>query len=319
MRLATLCACGLGLWLSGGASIAAAAEEHRLLIVTGVGGDDAHAKDFQQWGARLVGAAKKRGLSDVVYLAENPAADAQRISGRSTRDSVLKAGADLATRAKPGDLVFILLIGHGSFDGRQATFNVPGPDLTAVDVSVMLRGLSAQRVVFVNTASASGAFLETVAGPGRTIVTATKTGGERNETRFAPFFVDALETEAADRDRNGRVSVLEAFDYARAKVAESYEQGGHLLTEHATLQDGSQGVMASAIYLAPSLPQTGAAASDPAVPALTLERDALERQVAELRAKKATMDPAQYDAELERLLTDLARKTKEIRDRERQR
>ena len=73
-----------------------------------------------------------------------------------------------------------------------------------------------------------GAFVS-LAGPGRIIVTATKTGGERNETRFPAFFVEAFGDEAADRDRNGRVSALEAFDYAPRVVA-SYEQGGHILT-----------------------------------------------------------------------------------------
>ena len=85
----------------------------------------------------------------------------------------------------------------------------------------------------MNTASSSGAFLQPLAGPARTIVTATKTGGERNETRFAEFFVQALDAEEADRDRNGRVSVLEAFDFAAAKVKAAYEKEGHILTEHA--------------------------------------------------------------------------------------
>jgi hypothetical protein len=299
-----------------GLPIAAFAEETRLLVVTGVSGDEAHAKDFQQWGASLVDAARKRGLSDVVYLAENPAVDAAHVSGRSTRDAVLKASTDMAARAKPDDLVFILLIGHGSFDGRQGAFNLPGPDLTVDDVAGALKKLSAQRVVFVNTASSSGAFLEGLAGPRRTIVTATRTGGERNETRFARFFVEALEGDLADRDRNGRISLQEAFDYARTKVTGSYEQEGHLLTEHATLDDGSQGAMAATTYFGASAPQTAASSRNPKVAALAAERDALERQVAELRVKKGSMDAARYDAELERLLTELALKSRELRDLE---
>ena len=96
---------------------------------------------------------------------------------------------------EPGDLVFILLIGHGSFDGRQAAFNLPGPDLTADDAAGLLKKLTAQRVVFINTASASGAFVDVLKGQGRLIITATRTGGERNETRLAPFLVEALESE----------------------------------------------------------------------------------------------------------------------------
>lgn len=169
-------------------------------------------------------------------------------------------------------------------------------------------------MVFVNTASASGAFLPAVAGPGRTIVTATKTGGEKNETRFATYFVEAYETEAADRDRNGRVSVLEAFDYAKARVAKAFEQDGTLLTEHATLDDGSEGNVAATLFLAPA---EGAAAStldltNPAIRDLVRERDALEQQVAGLKLRKADMDPAQYEQELEQLLLALAEKSRAL-------
>ncbi len=93
-------------------------------------------------------------------------------------------------------------------------------------------------MVFVNTASSSGEFLKGLAGPGRTIVTATRTGGERNETRFPAFFVEAFTGDGADRDRNGRISVQEAFDYARTKVQQAFEREGYILSEHATLDDG---------------------------------------------------------------------------------
>jgi hypothetical protein len=149
-------------------------------------------------------------------------------------------------------------------------------------------------------------------------VTATKTGGERNETRFPAFFVEALQSESADRDRNGRVSVQEAFDFARQRVTSSYEQGGHLLTEHAVLDDLSEGKLASQIFLAPRGAQSPAvaAATDPKVRALLEERDALERRIGELRLKKDSMDAATYDTELERLVTELALKSRAIRELE---
>jgi hypothetical protein len=167
----------------------------------------------------------------------------------------------------------------------------------------------------VNTASSSGAFVQPLAGPARTIVAATKTGGERNETRFAQYFAEAFDTDSADRDRNGRVSVQEAFDYAAQKVKAAYEQEGHILTEHATLDDSNQGKLASTQFLAPERSRTAAAqAADPALRALLEQRDALERQVAELRLRKDSMDAKQYDDQLEKLLTDLALKTRAIRD-----
>jgi hypothetical protein len=297
-------------------ALPAAAQDTHLLVITGVAGDEEHVAQFHKWAMAVVDAAGRLGIPDaqVAYLADKPEQDPARIRGRSTKDNVTKVFADTAARAKPNDEVFVLLIGHGSFDGRVGAFNLPGPDLAVSDYEQLLDKLALQRVVFVNTASSSGAFLQPLAGPGRIIVTATKTGGERNETRFPAYFVEALQGEAADRDRNGRVSTLEAFDYARTKVASSYEQGGHILTEHAVLDDGSEGKLAAMLFLAPRASRSAATATaDPALRALLEERDTLERQVAELRLRKDGMDPARYERELETLLTDLAVKTQAIR------
>jgi Peptidase C13 family len=302
--------------LLGGARTASAQDTH-LLIIVGVGGDEEHTKQFHKWALSVLDVGKKVGIPDanVTYLGENPDKDAGRMKARATKENVTRAFADLAARAKPNDEIFILLIGHGSYDGRQGVFNLPGPDLTAADYAKLLEKFPTQKIAFVNTASASGAFLEPLAGPARTIVTATKTGGERNEPRFAEYFVEALGSESADRDRNGRVSILEAFDYAAAKVKAAYEKEGHILTEHAALEDGSQGKLAGTQFLAPERSRTAAAqAAPPALRAILEERDSLERQVNDLRLRKESMDPARYDQELERLLTDLAVKTKAIRD-----
>src|SRR5262249_28396525 len=158
-------------------------------------------------------AKKKDGLDDqhVTYLSEKPELDPAHISGKSSKENVEKAFTTIAAKARPSDAVFIVLLGHGSFDGSHAAFNLPGPDLTPAGLARLLGKLATQRVAFVNTASSSGAFLPTVAGPGRVVVTATKTGGERNETRFPEYFVEAFNDDSADRDRNGRVSIAEAF------------------------------------------------------------------------------------------------------------
>jgi hypothetical protein len=307
------------LLIAAGFARPAAAQDTHLLIIVGVGGDEEHSKQFRTWATAVLDAGKKAGIPDanVTYLGEDPDKEAGRMRARATRDNVTKAFSDLAARAKPNDEIFVLLLGHGSFDGRQGVFNLPGPDLTAADYAKLLEKFPTQKIVFANTASASGAFLEPLAGPARTIVTATKTGGERNEPRFAEYFVEAFSTEAADRDRNGRVSVLEAFDYAAAKVKAAYEKEGHILTEHATLEDGSQGKLAATQYLAPERSRTAAAqAAPPALRALLEQRDSLERQVNELRLKKDSLDAARYDQELERLLTELALKTKAIRELE---
>jgi hypothetical protein len=295
----------------------ASAQDTHLLVIAGVGGNEEHVKQFNKYALAILDAAKKHGVADanMTYLGDNPDQGGGRMKARSTRENVTGAFADLAVQAKAVDDVFIVLIGHGSFDGRQAAFNLPGPDLTTADYATLLAKFPTQKVVFVNTASSSGAFLQPLAGPGRTIVAATKTGGERNETRFAQYFVEALDNDAADRDRNGRISVLEAFDYATAKVKAAYEQEGHILTEHATIDDGNQGTFAATQFLAPARSRTAAAqTADPALRALLEQRDALERQVAELRLRKDSMEPARYEQELEKLVTELALKTRAIRD-----
>lgn len=302
-----------------GVGTPARAQDTHVIVIVGVGGSEEHSAQFHKWAVSIVDAAKKRGVPDanIAYLGEKPEQDTARMRGRSTRDGVAKAFGEVAAKAKPNDEVFAILLGHGSFDGRQAAFNLPGPDLSADDFKSLLEKFRLQKVVFVNTASSSGGFLATLSGPGRTIVTATKTGGERNETLFPGPFVEALAGDSADRDRNGRISVLEAFDYAKSRVAATYEQGGHILTEHATLDDGAGGKLAATLFLAPERSRTAEmATASPALRALVEQRDALERQIAELKLKKDAVDSAQYDQQLEKLLTELALKARAIRDLE---
>jgi hypothetical protein len=312
-----LAAAGIALLAVFGAVAPAAAQDVHLLVVTGVGGSEEHAAKFHKWATAIVESTKRHGLAErnITYLSDKPDQDPKGIRGRSTRENVTKAFQDIAATARPDDEIFVVLIGHGSFDGKIGAFNLPGPDLAAGDYATLLDRLGTRRVAFVNTASSSGSFIAALAGPARTIVTATRTGGERNETRFPEFFVEALDSEAADRDRNGRVSIFEAFEYARARVTDAYEQTGHLLTEHATLDDGSEGKLAATQYLAPPRSRsTEMASADPALKALVEQRDALEKEISELRLRKDRMDAAQYEQEFERLATDLALKTRAIRD-----
>jgi hypothetical protein len=290
----------------------AAAQQTHVLVITGVPGDEEHAAQFQKWATTFIDAAKKKDAvpdANITFLAER----------RATRDGVEKAFADIAARARPAEAVVVLLIGHGSFNGTDAAFNIPGPDLTVADWTRLLGKLSSQRVAFVNTASSSGAFLPAVAAPGRVVVTATKTGGERNETQFPGFFVEAFTDTAADRDRNGHVSIGEAFEYAKAKVAQAFQQKGNLLTEHATMDEGGPagaGHFAASLFLGTGRADDALAVdtSDPAMKALVDERNDIEQQIAGLRLKKGSMSDAAYDAEMEKLLTSLALKTRAIRD-----
>jgi len=285
------------------------AQTTHLLVITGVPGDDEHAKQFAKWADAFVDAAKTKDAvadANITLLADRAA----------TKEGVEKAFADLGARLRPSDAVVVLLIGHGSFNGTTAAFNLPGPDLTAQDWAKLLGKLPSQRVAFVNTASASGAFLPTVAAPGRVVITATKTGGERNETVFPEYFVAAFADPSADRDRNGHVSLGEAFEYAKAKVVQAFQQKGLLLTEHATLDDSGEGQLAAQMYLGIGRAETVLTAdtSDPAMKKLVDEKDAIDQQIAALKLRKSGMPEAQYDEQMEKLLTELALKTKAIRD-----
>jgi hypothetical protein len=297
----------------------ALAQDTHVIVITGVAGSPEYAARFQKWAARILDASAKLGVlpANLTYVSGNPDQDAVRKPERSTREAVSQALASAAARAKPDDEVFVILIGHGSYDGRVAAFNLPGPDLSAGDYATLLSRFGQTRVVFVNTASSSGGFLEPLAGPGRTVVTATRTGGERNDTRFPEFFVEAIEGTAADTDRNGRVSIAEAFEFARTKVATSYEQSGHIPTEHPALDDSADGKLAEMQFLAPPRSRSAEMASaSPALRALVTERDALEQKIAGLRLRKDAMPAAEYEEQLETLLIDLTLKSRQIEELE---
>jgi hypothetical protein len=309
----------------------AAAQNVHLLVVVGLAGDPEHAELFQRWASTLVdGATGRLGIAPdhIVYLSDQPEKDAKRTSGKSTQQEIQKAFATIAKSAKEDDVVFVVLIGHGTFDGKVAKFNLPGPDMTPADFAPLLKSLPSKHVVFVNTASSSGPFLEDLAGPGRTVVTATRTGAERFATLFGGYFVDALFSETADADKNRRISVLEAFDAAKLGVARAYEQEGIMLTEHPLLDDSGEGkgvgdpkadgkIGRVAAILSLGTPQSAEALpADPKMRALYDERRDLERRVEGLKLMKSGMEPARYASELEKLLTALAVKSKEIRDLE---
>jgi peptidase C13-like protein len=183
----------------------AAAQTVHLAVIVGLAGDPEHAELFQRWASTLIdGATDRLGVpkDHIIYLTEQPDKDPKRVTGKSTQQEVEKAFATLAKTSKPDDVVFIVLIGHGTFDGKVAKFNLPGPDMTPASFDPLLKSIPSKHIVFVNTSSSSGPFLEELSGPGRTIVTATRTGAERFATLFGGYFVDALMSDTADADKN---------------------------------------------------------------------------------------------------------------------
>lgn len=301
-----------------------------VLIVTGVSGEPRFATEFTKLGAALRDAAVTRfGIADslAVWLAEDPSRDPARIAGRSTRGGVDTAMARIAAGAGPSDRVFILLIGHGSSQGATSRFNVPGPDLTDADFRNFLARFPTQPIAFVNASSASGNFVTTLSGKNRIILTATKSGAEGNESQFGRFFVAAYTADGADTDKDNRVSLLEAFLYARREVQRDYEQGNRLLTEHAVLDDdgdglgradpgpnGPDGLRARSFFLAPAAGLTAAAAMDPRASPLLATRARLQASIDSLRLQKQSMAEPAYEQALESLLVKLAETNKALRD-----
>ncbi len=288
-------------------STRANAQRTHVLIVSGLSGDVTFKKSFDQIASAVKHAARDTWAvsdSSLIVLTEDSLPSALS-NGRSTKDNVSKAFLTLSQRVKAGDVLLVLLLGHGSGEGAGSKVNLPGPDPTAADYAAWLSGFAAQSVVFVNAATGSGDFLPILAGPGRIIVTATRSAVEKNESIFAGVFARALSTDEADADKDGRVSVLEAFRFTTREVAKVYDGSGRLQTEHAQLSDSTRATVVSFGKTVVS--------ADPRVATLVAERQALESEVAVLRTRKASMEAAAYDAELERLLLAIAEKSAAIK------
>jgi hypothetical protein len=269
----------------------------------------------------------------LVFLAENPDAAPQVIDGRSTRIEVERAFASIAGRAADDDQIMIVLIGHGGGTGAGSRVSLSGGSagggsLTAADYAGLLATLSPRRVAFVVLASSSGDFVPVLAASGRTSVTATRSAAQRNAPLFGGHFVEAFAGTGADLDRDSRISILEAFEYARQQTVRHYREAGLIATEHSLIEDRASGTgvvlpmdteevggVASRFYLQRAAPAT--TVTDPAMVArlreLYAEQDRLENSLAELTRQSGTMDSQSYQGALQPLLIDIARVGQEIR------
>jgi hypothetical protein len=306
----------------------AAVAQTRMVVVSGLAGEPRFAGLFHSWAGTMVDAARtKFGVPDsaIVWLAEDPAKAPGKIAARSTREAIGAALAATAAKMSPRERLLLVFIGHGSA-GETPRLALPGPDLTAADLAKMLAAFGERDMGIVLAASASGDFIPALSGPRRVVITATKSGMEGNETRFPQHFVDAFTRDGADRDKDGRVSLLEAFTYSVAEVRREYEDDSRLLTEHALLDDDGDrtgsakpGEANTDGRLARSFALGGgraAVSSDPALAALEGEKRDLEGKIESLRARKAQMEAKAYDDALESLMVELAGVSRKIREKE---
>lgn len=317
-------ALGVGLWVLGATLLlpqAAAAGERYAVLISGVSGEEKYAAQQQKWRAELAAFLTTSFAfpdANVVGLDEQSGG-----SARATAANVRRLFGDLRRRLTRDDMLMVVLIGHGTYDGTDAKFNLVGPDLSAGEWEALVDGLPG-RLVLVNTTASSFPFLEELSRAGRVVITATDSPAQRFATIFPEYLTRALADRSSDLDKNGRVSVWEAFTAASAGVKRHYEQRGALSTERPVLDDngdgqgreadtpGEDGAVARTIYLDPD---PGAATGDAELAALERQRLGLEQQLEALKARRASMSDAEYQAALEKILVELVKIAQEIRRR----
>jgi len=282
-----------GSLLAGGVSHA----EQYYLIVAGIGGQPVYDEAFSEYSESLAEAAK-RSVSNAALV--------KVLAGEeATREAVRSALGELAEKTSETDSVAVFLVGHGSYDGEEYKLNLPGPDISGEEMATLLAALPARSQLVVNMTSASGAVLENWAGEGRTLITATRSGAERNATRFAEYWTESLSSDEADLNKNGVITAQEAFDFASRRVADSFEEQDALATEHPQLV-GDNAQRFNAARLVARVLDT------PELRELNEELDAIQGQIDALRLRREDMEQAEYLNELQELLVQLALKQREI-------
>lgn len=296
-------------------SALAATATNYYVTIAGLGGTPEYETQFAKWATDLDHEFRRNGPDVRVVTLSGSAATRQRVREVLTQ---------LASEMKQEDALALLLIGHGTFDGTDYKFNLPGPDITAAELASLLNRIPAHRQLVVNMTSCSGASIPALAKKDRIVVTATKSGTEKNAPVFARYWLDALRDPAADTDKNGTVSALEAFRYAQRKTNAYFESEKLLATEHAAMTDNGsvdavrdpkpengQGILASAF---PLMRPQGELASHltSQKQRLVAKKEELEAQIDRLKYQKAAMPEDEYKQQLAALLLELARTQAEI-------
>lgn len=296
-------------------ALTAAAECH-MLVVQGHPGEEAYATTFSSWVKLWKEAALNGGLK-VDSIGETPSVET---TDRERLKNFLEAEPKLGE-----DQLWIVLIGHGTFDGETARFNLRDSDLTLEELGQWLAPFQ-RPCVLIDLSAASAPLIVSAKGANRAIITATRSGKETNFARFGESFAKAIGSDQADLDRDGRTSLLDAFRVAGRETKEYYEADQRIPTEHAMLDDNSDGKgTAPEWFEKPSgnLEEAdGKLASNIALqkggvePGLTperrVQRDRIEEAIESLKQKKNQLNSEEYYRQLERLFLELARLNAEI-------
>jgi hypothetical protein len=286
-----------------------------VILVVGAAGESEFADNFRQQSDQWEKACRRAGacFTSIGLSSSNQTTDLE----------LLKQQLALAHTNSFMPL-WIVLIGHGTFDGQEARFNLRGPDLSATQLAECLKPFH-RPVIVINTASSSAPFLNKLSGTNRVVITATRSGTEQNFTRLGQYLAQTIADPKSDLDGDGQTSLLEAFLSAAAQVAEFYKTEGRLATEHALLDDNgdSLGTPSDWFRGVRAVKKTNQGSPDgarahqihlllsPLELILPLEtrsqRDALELALLALREKKQAMGEEEYYRKLEALLLQLAR------------
>lgn len=291
MKLARLFALALML-----APLAARADLH-VLVVEGLGGEAQYASEFDSERQAIVKASGSLTSANMIVSLNGEAATKERIATEFKT---------LAKTLKADDRLAVYLIGHGSYDGYVYKFNIPGPDLTAEELSKLLDGVPAKNQLIVATGSASGALADALKKDTRVVITATRTGSERNITHFGEAFAEALSDASADVDKNGRITAQEAFDAAARNVKDFFEKQKRLASEHARLEGSLAARFTVAQIGGGAAAPAAAANANPQWAALQQQRERLNGQIEELRLRKDSLGEAEYSSQFEKLALELA-------------
>ena len=288
-----------------------------VLVVVGAGGSEEYEELFAKWADSWQAAA---AAADAEFRRVGPGDEST--DGQTDLQQLASELESLA--GESNEPAWIVLLGHGTYDGAEAKFNLAGPDVTAAAMAERLEGL-ARPTAIVNCASSSAPFLNALSGDGRVVVTATRSGHESNFARFGGFLASAIADPASDVDKDDQVSLLEAFLVASRRTSEFYREEARLATEHALLDDNGDALGTPADWFrgvrairraAEDAERDGVRAHQfhlvrsPREQLLTPEqrtrRDALEAELESLREQKSGMDEAAYYGALEPIAVELA-------------
>jgi hypothetical protein len=287
------------------------------LTVAGLGGAPEYDQRFSGWAKdidKLLKAAEPNAKIDTLFGAD------------ATKANVEAKLRDITAHSKADDSVIVMMIGHGTFDNIDYKFNLPGLDITATELGNLLDKVPAKHQLVVNMTSCSGGSLVALERPNRVVITATKTGTEKNATYFARYWIEALRDPAADADKNENISALEAFKYAEAKTANFFESQKRLATEHPLLEDTGKGEgvkapsaengegLLAGHFAVLHLGAVAAQLNNPEKLALLKKKEELEQAIDDLKYHKASMEVAEYRAKLQQYLVELAQ-TQEALDK----